>query len=435
MTSVQNSSLANSAISKAGWRIIPLLSIGYLTAYIDRVNVSFASTQMNVDLGFSATVYGLGAGLFYLSYSLVEIPSNMLLMRFGARAWLARIMIMWGVIAAAMMFVQTPNHFYALRFLLGLAEAGFFPGVLYYLSHWFPTRQRGRAVAMFYLANPLAVSVMGLISGPLLALDGTGGLRGWQWLYLLQGLPAVLIGVLVFAFLPNTPDDARWLSPEERTALQTELDKHPVADEDHSGGGVLAVLSDRRVQLLAAIYVVTLSCATAFLLSGPAILMEMTGWNLPEVSNIIFYGGLLGAATMLITGWVTDWMGQRYTALIIALTVDMFAYALIVLGGTPTLIMAGFVLAQMGRGIQATAQAALWTDVLRQRRLAIGVAAISSVANMGTFLLPFAFGWSRDATGGYITALYFWPPLHLLAVGLGLVLYLDWKRRGSVKAG
>jgi ACS family tartrate transporter-like MFS transporter len=163
-----------SAVWKAGWRILPLLAIGYLVAYMDRVNVSFASTQMNVDLGFSATVYGFGAGLFYLAYSLVEIPSNILLMRFGARRWLARIMIMWGVLATAMMFVRTPTAFYALRFLLGLAEAGFFPGVIFYLSTWFPTRQRGKAMALFYLANPMAVAVMGFISKPLLALNGHG---------------------------------------------------------------------------------------------------------------------------------------------------------------------------------------------------------------------------------------------------------------------
>ena len=187
------------AVAKAGWRILPLLSLGYLFAYIDRVNVSFASTQMNVDLGFSALIYGTGAGLFYLAYSLVEIPSNMLRMRFGARRWLARIMIMWGVIAAAMMLVRTPWQFCMMRFMLGLAEAGFFPGVIYYLSTWFPARQRGKAVGMFYLANPMAIAVVGLVSSALLALDGTADLRGCQWLFLIQGIPAVFIGLAVLA--------------------------------------------------------------------------------------------------------------------------------------------------------------------------------------------------------------------------------------------
>ncbi|MEO7248061.1 MAG: MFS transporter, partial [Novosphingobium sp.] len=203
------------AVSKAGWRILPLLGVGYLFAYIDRVNVSFASTQMNVDLGFSATIYGFGAGLFYLAYSLIEIPSNLLLMRFGARRWLARIMIMWGLIAAAMLFVRTPMQFYTMRFLLGLAEAGFFPGVIYYLSTWFPTRQRGRAVGLFYLANPLAVAVMGGVSVTLLSLDGFADLRGWQWLFLIEGIPPVLIGLAILAWLPDSPDKAAWLTHGE----------------------------------------------------------------------------------------------------------------------------------------------------------------------------------------------------------------------------
>ena len=216
--------LTRRAVSKAGWRILPLLGFGYLLAYMDRVNVSFASTQMNVDLGFSKTIYGFGAGLFYLAYSLVEIPSNALLVRFGARTWLARIMIMWGLIAAATLLVRTPWQFYSMRFLLGLCEAGFFPGVVYYLSTWFPTRQRGRAVGLFYLANPLAVMVMGAVSVPLLGLDGNLGLRGWQWLFLIEGLPAALIGVGVLIWLRDSPDKAQWLTDEERTALKAAVD-------------------------------------------------------------------------------------------------------------------------------------------------------------------------------------------------------------------
>jgi ACS family tartrate transporter-like MFS transporter len=411
------------AVTKAGWRILPLLGIGYLIAYMDRVNVSFASTQMNVDLGFSATVYGFGAGLFYLAYSLVEIPSNALLVRFGARTWLARIMIMWGLIAAAMLFVRTPWQFYSMRFLLGLAEAGFFPGVIYYLSQWFPTRQRGRAVGLFYLANPLAVMVMGKVSVPLLGLDGILGLRGWQWLFLIEGLPAVVIGLFVLIWLRDSPDQAQWLSPAERAALKTAVDDHPARNEDHSPYALLSILKDRRVQLLTAIYLVTLSTSTTFLLSAPAILMEVTSWKLPEVSSIVFYGGMLGAATMFLTGWVTDRRGERYTALIIALMIDSASYLVIALAPSAQIVAGAFILAQIGRGMQSTAQAALWTDVLKDRRLAIGAAAISSVANMGVFLLPFAFGYAKDATGSYHLGLFAFPALHVFAVLFAIVLW------------
>ena len=189
-----NTAIARSAIRKASWRILPLLGLGYLVAYVDRANISFAAPRMNADLHFTATVYGLGAGLFFLSYGVFEVPSNLLLMRFGARRWLARIMITWGMLAMAMMLVRTPLQFYIVRFLLGFAEAGFFPGVVFYLSHWFPKAQRGRAVSRFYASGPLSVIVMGLVSGALLKLDGRSGLHGWQWLFLLEGLPAVLMG-------------------------------------------------------------------------------------------------------------------------------------------------------------------------------------------------------------------------------------------------
>ncbi|MBS0480942.1 MAG: MFS transporter [Proteobacteria bacterium] len=412
-----------SAVAKAGWRILPLLAIGYLVAYMDRVNVSFASTQMNVDLGFSATVYGFGAGLFYLAYSLVEVPSNILLMRFGARRWLARIMIMWGLLAAAMMFVRTPLEFYTLRFLLGLAEAGFFPGVIFYLSTWFPERQRGKAVGLFYLANPLAVAVMGVISKPLLALDGHADLRGWQWLFLIEGLPAVVIGLGVLLWLPETPQRAPWLTDGERQALTTALAEHPQQRENHGGHAMLAILSDRRVLLLALIYSLTLSAGTTFILSGPAILMEATGWGLGAVGSLISAGGLAAAALMLIAGYVTDRRGERYSVLLIALVIDTLGYLLIALAPSAGMVAAGVILSQIGRGAHSTAQVALWADVLKDRRLAIGAAAISTVANLSTFLLPFAFGAAKDATGSYSAGLWALPVLHILALIAAVVLY------------
>src|SRR5437588_6962780 len=186
-------SVAQSAIAKTSWRILPLLGVGYLLSYLDRLNVSFAAAQMNVDLKFSATVYGLGSGFFFLTYALLEIPSGMVMPAIGARRWIVRIMISWGLISAGMMFVRTPLQFYVVRFLLGAAEAGFFPSVIYYFSGWFPMARRGRAISRIYVASSLASIVMGGISGSLLGLDGTAGLRGWQWLFLVQGLPAIFM--------------------------------------------------------------------------------------------------------------------------------------------------------------------------------------------------------------------------------------------------
>ncbi|MFM5906681.1 MAG: MFS transporter [Novosphingobium sp.] len=419
-----------SAISKAGWRIIPLLSLGYLFAYIDRVNVSFASTQMNVDLGFSATIYGFGAGLFYLAYAMVEIPSNMLLMRFGARRWLARIMIMWGLLAISMMFVKTPMQFYTVRFLLGLSEAGFFPGVMFYLSTWFPTKQRGKAMGLFYVANPLAVFVMGFISKPLLAMDGLYDLRGWQWMFLIEGIPPVLIGIALLAFLPDRPDEVKWLTEGERASLKSAVAEHPNKHEDHSAAGMLAILADKRVLLLTLIYLLTLAAGTTFILSAPAILMERTGWEVGQVGWLISAGGLTAAAFMLIGGWITDHRGERYTVLYVALVFDIVGYFMIAAAPTPWLIAAGLIISQIGRGAHSTAQVALWADVLKDRRMAIGAAAISSVANVGVWLLPIGFGMARDATVGYALGLWAFPAMHVIAFFGAVALW----RSGAKKA-
>src|SRR6202522_4055065 len=216
--------IGRSAQRKAGLRLIPVIGIGYGLAYIDRLNLSFASLQMNRDLHFSASVYGFGAGLFFIGYALCEVPSNLLLLRFGAKRWLARIMFTWGLLAAATMFVRTPLEFNIVRFLLGMAEAGFFPGVIYYLTLWFPARMRARAVSRFYIALPLSSVVMGSLAGWLLGLGGKLGLAGWQWLFLVEGMPAVLFSFVILKLLPDGPAKAIWLTSEEKAWLQGQLE-------------------------------------------------------------------------------------------------------------------------------------------------------------------------------------------------------------------
>src|ERR1700693_4834831 len=247
-----------SALRKASVRLIPLIAIAYGVAYTDRVNISCAALQMNRDLHFSASSYGLGAGLFFLSYAACEIPSNLLLYRFGARRWIARIMITWGLLAMGMMFVKTPLEVYTVRFLLGMAEAGFFPGVVYYLSQWFPANVRARTVSRFYVALPLSSVFMGGLAGALLNLQGRMGIAGWQWLFLAEGLPAVLLSVVFLAYLPNTPSDAKWLSAEERDWLIERLRADNVSigrsngestGERHGEGAWRAILNPRVWQL------------------------------------------------------------------------------------------------------------------------------------------------------------------------------------------
>ena len=225
-----SAAVAHSALAKTSWRILPLLGLAYLFCYLDRLNVSFAATQMNIDLKFSATVYGFGSGFFFLPYALLEIPSGMVMPRVGARRWFVRIMITWGAISAGMMFVRSPLQFYVMRLLLGAAEAGFWPTCIYYLSSWYPAAHRGRAISRFYCFGGVTGIVGGTVSAWLLGLDGLGTLRGWQWLFLLEGLPAVAIGCAMYWLLPDAPASATWLTDGERKWMTGEL-----ASPGHSG--------------------------------------------------------------------------------------------------------------------------------------------------------------------------------------------------------
>ena len=237
-------------LAKTRRRLIPFLFLLYIVAYLDRINVGFAALQMNQALGFSPTIYGFGAGIFFLSYVLFEIPSNVILSRVGARIWIARIMISWGLVSSAMMFVQGVTGFYTLRFLLGMAEAGFFPGIIYYLTRWFPIRERARTIAAFMTATLIAGVIGGPVSGALLSFHGFG-LAGWQWLFLLEGLPAVVLGLFVLKFLTERPEEAMWLSDAERATLVACLSEDSRAQPAET---TARALGNRRTWLLAVVY-------------------------------------------------------------------------------------------------------------------------------------------------------------------------------------
>jgi len=424
--------VARSAIAKASWRIIPLLGLGYLVAYMDRVNIGFAATRMNDDLHFSATIYGIGAAAFFLSYALFEVPSNLLLVRFGARRWIARIMVSWGLLAMAMALVALPWHFYVLRFLLGFAEAGFFPGVVYYMAHWFPLAQRGRAISRFYVTAPLTSVVMGAISGWLLGLDGRGGLHGWQWLFLAEGFPAVITGLVILWLLPEAPATVPWLSPPEKDWLTGEL----AADAarlgppvDHS---IVDALRDPLVFLLGVAGFLCISCFYALTLSAPTLLLGGTGWDITRVGYIVGLGGVLGAASMLVTGWMTDRARDRFPVLLACTALLATAYAALGIGGSPTVVIGAYLLYATAWTPVTSSQVQLWADVLPIRKLAVGCAAINSMSQIGAAISPWLWGWARDATGGYGLALGVMAAAMLLAVLL--ILLLRARVRGAIVA-
>lgn len=408
---------------------MPLIGLGYCFAFVDRVNISFAAEQMNRDLHFSATIYGFGGGLFFLSYALCGVPSNLLLVKFGARRWFAALMIAWGLIASGIMFVHTPVQFYLARFLLGVVEAGFFPGVIYYLSRWFPAAVRGRAISRFYVAWPLSNTVMGLVAGFLLGLQGSLGLAGWQWLLLAEGLPAALMGMVILFLLPDSPATANWLSPEEKDAIEHRLSIERTSPARAADRGILRALLNPLVLAFTFVNVVTLGSFYAFNLSAPQILGNSAHLGVTAVGYVIAIGGLLGAAAMLLFGWHSDQKGERFVHLAIPLLSSALAYAILATTAQPLVAVGAYWLAiASNAGIAATYWLAP-SEVIAPRQLAVSVAAMNSVGQLGSFVSPYLWGIAKDATGSYHLGISLLPVGYTLA-GL-LVLWLGYQARAQ----
>ena len=409
MDAVADRTALETALRKARWRILPLLSLGYLAAYTDRVNISFAAESMNRDLHFSPSAYGLGAGLFFISYALCEVPSNWLLLRFGARRWLARIMFTWGVLAMAMMFVHSRTSFYGMRLLLGVAEAGYFPGAAYFISLWFPAKERARAIGWFYVSLPLASVVMGSVAGALLRLDGRLGLRGWQWLFLVEGLPALLLSLGIWFTLSERPREAKWLDEDEREALEGEL-ADAYAPEAHSArwDALRVVLGDVRVWLLGLCALCLLGSNYALYLFLPQVLRMLTGASVATVGYLIALAAAAGAVSMVAFGFHSDRMGERrwhviVPALIMAMLMAVAGLHLHGWGAAVALLMAMVVFFSM----QAP-WVAIFTELFRGEKAALAIATINMLGIIGGFLGPYWTGWMRELTGGF-------------AVGIGLL--------------
>ena len=395
--------IGRSAIRKATMRLVPLIALGYGAAYMDRVNISFASLRMNTDLGFSPVVYGTGAGLFFISYAFCEIPSNLLLVRFGARRWLARIMLTWGILAMGMMFVRTPIQFYTMRFLLGMAEAGFFPGVLFYLTQWFPPEYRARTISRFYIALPLSSTVMGSIASSLLALDGHLHLAGWQWLFLVEGIPPLILSIVFLRQLPDKPGDARWLTASECSWLESRLAS--AESESHEREtlwmDLATTLTNVRVLLLGAFFLCLLTVLYAWSFSAPAILTQLTGATVGTVGTIIATMGLFGAASMLLTAAHSDHAGER--RLHIAIPCALMASGFVIGGLTHVVVVAilAFALTIVAYNACQGPALTLPSTFLRGRSSAIGYATINMIGMFGGFIGPYWMGVARQVTGDY----------------------------------
>lgn len=429
-----SAAIGRSAMRKASLRILPLIALGYGTAYMDRANISFAALQMNADLHFSATAYGLGAGLFFLSYAACEIPSNVMMHRYGARLWLARIMVTWGVIAMAMALVRTPGQFYTVRFLLGMAEAGFFPGVIYYFMSWFPAEIRARAFSRFYISLPLSSVVMGALAGTLMGLDGHLGLRGWQWLFLVEGLPPIVLGVVFYFLLPSHPDEVAWLSVDEKRWIR----ERTMADADAHGSSTIgAALRNPRVWEMGCFCFVMLMSSYAYTFTSPTIVQSVTGLSTTQVGFVIAGLSVLAAAAMLLGGIVSDRRTaaerrdgrlrrtDRFLHTLPWCLVVSTGFLMYGRGHAAAVVLCGLGLVMIGyNGMQGPLYA-VPSLILRDpggRGAAAGVAAINMIGMLGGFVGPYWMGYMKDLTGNYHRGLVTMALPMLL--GAGILLWM-----------
>ena len=393
--------VAAGTLKKVGQRLIPFLGLLYFAAFIDRVNVGFAAAQMNRDLGFSAYVYGLGAGIFFIGYSLFEVPSNLILHRLGARRWLARIMICWAIVAGAMALVKGATSFYVLRFLLGLAEAGFFPGVVYYLTYWVPAAGRARLVGTFMTAIPISTAVGAPISSAILRLDGALGLAGWQWLFLIETVPSLVLGFVTLIYLPDAPADARWLTATERHWLTQKLDAESSRRSTQDRNTVLKALTSSRVLALCLCYFGVEIGLYGIILWIPQIFAH-AGIAAARVGYMVAIPYAVAAVAMVWWCRRSDRLKERVwhiAAASVAASAGLAASAWLV--NSPLLSVAAI---SIGAAGTLAILPIFWTlpaAILHGAAAAGAIALINALGNVGGFAGPFMIGWIKDTTGSF----------------------------------
>jgi MFS transporter, ACS family, tartrate transporter len=407
-------------LKKIAWRIVPLLTLAYVANYLDRTNIGFAALTMNKDLGFTATEFGYGAGILFLGYTIFEIPSNLALYRFGARRWIARIMITWGLVSALTALVVGVKSYYLARFALGVAEAGFFPGVTYYFAAWFPTQYRTRMLAWFLVAVPLSSVVGGPISGLLLELDGVLGLKGWQWLFIVEGIPAVILGIVVLRVLADRPETAPWLSPKERDILKGMLDEE---HRERPKSSLVTALSDIRVIMLAVVQFGFTLGSYGVGIFLPQII-KTSGLSNIVVSFLAAIPYIFASVGMIWWAWHVDRTGKKIGNLTIACGVAAVGLAASVLSGNLLIALAALTVALVGI---TSARAIFWpipTRFLSGVGAAGGLAFINSIGTVGGFAGPSLMGVMRDYTGSFTAGLLAMAAILLLTTLLAACLKL-----------
>jgi ACS family tartrate transporter-like MFS transporter len=417
-------------LGKVTRRLVPFLIICYFVAYLDRVNVGFAALTMNQDLGLSQTAFGFGAGIFFIAYFIFEVPSNLLLERFGARKWIARIMLSWGILSGTMAFIPAiaratglgnENTFYLLRVLLGVAEAGFFPGIIFYLTLWFPAEYRARIVGYFMAAIPLSTVIGAPISGALLYLHGGVGLAGWQWLFIVEAVPAVILACVVFFYLTDRPADAAWLAPDERAWLTERLEleqRQRRAVRDYS---VAQALVNPRVLGLSLVYfgAVATNYGLSFFLPQIVKAFGLNTFITTLVSATPYVVGLVG---MVWWGRRSDRVAERRFHTAFPLFIAAAGIAVSTALDDPLLKMISLCVAGFGIFANLPVFWTLPTAFLSGAAAAAGIAVINSVGNLAGFAGPFAMGWIKDHTGSYTGGLLLLAALGIIAMGIVLVL-------------
>ncbi|WP_345816484.1 MFS transporter [Paraburkholderia sp. PREW-6R] len=396
---------------KIAWRLMPMLFLGFVVSYLDRSNIGFAKLQMQSELALSESVYGLGAGIFFIGYFLFEVPSNLLLHRFGARRWIARIMISWGVISALMFVVRGPLSFYALRFLLGVAEAGLVPGVILYLTYWFPASRRARMVAMFYAAVAASGIIGGPISGGLMkTLQGAHGLSGWQWLFILEGVPSVLMGFVVWRFLDDSPSKAKWLSDDEKQLVSARLDPPQLVHTSTFNAFV-----DPSMWLYTAVYFMLCAGIVGVGLWMPSLVQATGVHDLFLIGTLTAIPYLVAIVVMILHGRHSDRTGERRWHIALPMLVGAIGMTLAVrFSHDTTVSLIGLTLTASGILSATPPFWSLPVARLSGRSGAVGVAMVNAVGNLGSFVSPFFIGYTRDITHSTSTGFY------SIAVGLCL---------------
>ena len=425
--------LETRVLRKITLRIVPFVMLLYFIAFIDRVNIGFAALTMNKDLGFSPTVFGFGAGIFFLGYFLFEVPSNLVLNKVGARIWIARVMITWGLISGAMAFVQGPNSFYALRFLLGAAEAGFFPGIILYLSYWFPARQRAAVTAIFMAAAPLSTVLGSPVSGALLEMHGLLGLSGWQWMFIVEAVPALILGVVVLFYMTDRPEKATWLRDDERNWLVTTMNAEAAKKAGTASHSVWRGLADPRVIALSLVYFGTSAGLYTLGIWAPQIIKEF-GLSSLQVGFLNALPGIVAIVAMVLWARHSDRSGERTWHVVGACLLASLGLVLAGFAGSVLAVLLALTLVNIGI---SSAKPPLWsmpTMFLSGSAAAAGIATINSIGNLGGFVGPAMIGWIKDLTGSFQGGLLFVAGLLVLSAILPLALARS-QRTSAAAAG